>query len=135
MTVELPDTNLSAFLLFSLGRKKRLKVVGRSMLPLLKPGEEILIDSYIYRKSSPQINDLVVTIHPYQPNITIVKRIVRLVRMNGNYKIVTNLTLLLLKGLFQSRRMVNIFYWEIIKEKASIVAIGDLSREVRYLQK
>ena len=84
MTVELPDTNLSAFLLFSLGRKKRLKVVGRSMLPLLKPGEEILIDSYIYRKSSPQINDLVVTIHPYQPNITIVKRIVS-IEKDGKY--------------------------------------------------
>lgn len=75
MTVELPNTNLFAFLLLLIGRKKRLRVVGSSMLPLLKPGEEILIDPYIYRHSSPKINDIVVIFHPHQPNMAIVKRI------------------------------------------------------------
>ena len=82
--VELPDTNLSTFLLLLIGRKKRLRVVGRSMLPLLKPGEEILFDSYIYRKSSPQINDIIVAIHPNRPNMTIVKRIDSIER-DGKY--------------------------------------------------
>jgi nickel-type superoxide dismutase maturation protease len=45
------------------------------MLPLLQPGDEILINPYAYKKSLPKLNDLVVTIHPLQPKITIVKRV------------------------------------------------------------
>ena len=45
------------------------------MLPLLQPGDEILIDPYAYKKSLPKINDIVVTKHPQQPKITIVKRV------------------------------------------------------------
>jgi len=45
------------------------------MLPLLKPGEEILIDPHAYKKSLPQIDDIIVTVHPLHKNLTIVKRI------------------------------------------------------------
>lgn len=84
MKEELPDTNLLAFLLLLVGRKKRLRVVGRSMLPSLKPGEEILIDSSVYRKSSPQVDDIVVIFHPHKPKIIIIKRIISILK-DGSY--------------------------------------------------
>ena len=48
------------------------------MSPLLKPGDEILIDPQAYTKSLPQVDDIVVTVHPGQNNLTIVKRIAAL---------------------------------------------------------
>lgn len=45
------------------------------MLPLLQPGDEILINPFAYQKSSPQVNDIIVTRHPLQHNLPIVKRI------------------------------------------------------------
>jgi len=48
------------------------------MLPLLQPGDEILIDPHAYTKLLPQIDDIVVTVHPWQKNLTIVKRIAAL---------------------------------------------------------
>jgi nickel-type superoxide dismutase maturation protease len=71
----LPKTSYFELLLLLLRRRKRLKIVGKSMLPLLQPGNEILIDPYAYKKSSPKLNDIVVTKHPQQPEITIVKRV------------------------------------------------------------
>ncbi len=76
MNPQLPQTNLLALFLLSIGRRKRFKIVGQSMLPLLKQGEEILIDPYAYRKSPPQINDVVITSHPCNPQLTIVKRVI-----------------------------------------------------------
>lgn len=75
MTDALPETTYRELLLLILRKRKRLKIVGESMLPLLKPGDEILIDPHAYRKSLPQIDDIIVTIHPLQRNLTIVKRI------------------------------------------------------------
>lgn len=45
------------------------------MLPLLKPGDEILINPYAYQQSLPEIGDIVVTIHPQKDNLAIVKRV------------------------------------------------------------
>ena len=45
------------------------------MFPLLQPGNEILIDPHAYKKSLPQLNDIVITKHPLKPEITIVKRV------------------------------------------------------------
>jgi nickel-type superoxide dismutase maturation protease len=45
------------------------------MLPLLQPEDEILLDPLAYRKSSPQVGDIVVTMHPLQSNLAIVKRV------------------------------------------------------------
>ena len=71
----LPKTSYFELLLLLLRRRKRFKIVGKSMFPLLQPGNEILIDPYAYKKSLPKINDIVVTKHPQQPKITIVKRV------------------------------------------------------------
>ena len=71
----LPKTNYQELLLLLLRQRKRLKVIGNSMLPLLQPGTEILIDPHAYHKFPPQIDDIVVTTHPCDPQLTIVKRI------------------------------------------------------------
>ncbi|MGL4883046.1 MAG: nickel-type superoxide dismutase maturation protease [Waterburya sp.] len=71
----LPETNYWELLLWVLGRRKRLKITGNSMIPLLKPGDEILLNPYAYRQYLPEINDIVVTTHPHQSNLIVVKRI------------------------------------------------------------
>lgn len=75
MSQELPNTNYREFFLWILRRRKRFKITGISMQPLLQPGEEILINPYAYKKALPQINDLVVAIHPNKEDLEIVKRI------------------------------------------------------------
>ena len=77
MNDKLPSTNLQALFLLLIGRRRRFRVVGQSMLPLLEQGEEILIDPYAYKKSLPQINDVVITSHPRDTQLTIVKRVTR----------------------------------------------------------
>lgn len=52
-----------------------MRVTGNSMLPLFKPGEEILINPQAYKKSLPKIGDVVVTFHPQEQHLPIVKRI------------------------------------------------------------
>ncbi|MEN9566909.1 MAG: hypothetical protein RLZZ69_2105 [Cyanobacteriota bacterium] len=84
MAKTLPKTTYRELLLLLLGRRKRLKIVGESMLPLLQPGDEILLDIYAYRKYLPQIGDIVVTLHPLQVNLPIVKRITAL-KENNSY--------------------------------------------------
>lgn len=84
MNRELPDISYQEFWLWILRRRKRFRVVGKSMQPLLQPGEEILINPHAYQQSAPQINDVVVTIHPEQSNLEIVKRIVE-IRQDHTY--------------------------------------------------
>ena len=71
----LPETSYSELLLFILRRRRRFKVTGQSMIPSLKPGDEILLDPYIYRQQLPQVGDIVVTTHPHQKKLAVVKRI------------------------------------------------------------
>ena len=71
----LPETTVSELIMWLLRRRQRLKVVGESMLPLLCPGDEVLVDIYAYHKSLPQINEVVVITHPLQQDLAIVKRI------------------------------------------------------------
>ena len=76
----LPQVTYSEFFLWLLGRRKRFKVTGRSMLPTLQPGEEILLNPYAYRKSLPRVDEIAVLAHPYYPDTIVVKRIVALDR-------------------------------------------------------
>ena len=48
------------------------------MLPLLQPGDEILFAPHAYKKSKPQVGDVIVALHPLQKNLTIVKRIIEI---------------------------------------------------------
>ena len=53
------------------------------MLPLLKPGDEILVDCSSYRLSNPSIGDVVVVKSPENPNLNLVKRVVS-IEPNGS---------------------------------------------------
>lgn len=61
--------------LLLLGRRRRFRVSGASMLPLLSPNQEVLIDPAAYRHTCPQAGDVVVAYHPHQPNLPIIKRV------------------------------------------------------------
>ncbi|VEP16419.1 Nickel-type superoxide dismutase maturation protease [Hyella patelloides LEGE 07179] len=75
MLNELPNTSYREFFLWIIRKRKRFQVTGISMQPLLQPGEEILINPDAYKKTLPQINDLVVVTHPDKKGLEIVKRI------------------------------------------------------------
>ena len=62
-------------LLWLLRRRRRFRITGRSMWPLLQPGEEVLLDPTAYRQSLPQRGDIVVAQHPYRPQLYVVKRV------------------------------------------------------------
>ena len=66
---ELSKITYSEFLLWLIGRRKRFKVKGISMQPTLQPGEEILIDPNAYQKVLPEVDDLVVLIHPQRSGL------------------------------------------------------------------
>ncbi|WP_424094415.1 nickel-type superoxide dismutase maturation protease [Moorena producens] len=61
--------------LWILRKRLRFRVTGLSMTPLLKPGEEILIDPRAYRHIPPKVGDIVVVRHPYQNQLRLVKRV------------------------------------------------------------
>lgn len=72
---DLPDITYREFFLWLLGLRKRFRVSGNSMLPLLKPGEDVLIDRQAYKGKIPQPQDLIVAFHPNKPELKIIKRI------------------------------------------------------------
>lgn len=71
----LPQTGYRELLLWLLRRRKRFKITGKSMVPMLHPGDEILIDPFAYLKSLPKVGDIVVATHPQKDRLFIVKRI------------------------------------------------------------
>lgn len=75
MTPALPPASSRDLLLWLFRRYRRFRVTGNSMLPLLAPGQEVLIDAAAYRRRSPQPDDIVVAYHPQQPHLRIIKRI------------------------------------------------------------
>lgn len=62
--------------LWLLRQRRRFRVVGASMLPLLEAGTEVLINPAAYRQQPPQPGDLVVARHPHQPGLRLIKRVV-----------------------------------------------------------
>ena len=82
MTEELPEINYREFFCWLLRRRKRFRVTGNSMLPVLQPEAEILVDTQAYAKTLPEIGDIVVAIHPLDRGLMI-KR-VALVEEDGS---------------------------------------------------
>lgn len=59
-----------------LGRRcLRFQVTEHSMLPLLKPGDEVLVNRHAYDQQHPQPNDIIVLDHPQHPGFRLVKRV------------------------------------------------------------
>ena len=78
-----PQANLIDLLFWLVKKRKRLRVMGVSMEPTLKDGEEVLVDLQAYRNAQPQVGDIVWAKHPFRTDITIVKRITAI--KNGRF--------------------------------------------------
>ncbi len=76
MSEFLRDSNLADLILWICRSRSRFRIVGNSMLPLLKPGEEILINPKAYQHKHPQPGDLIIAQHPLQSNLRLVKRVI-----------------------------------------------------------
>lgn len=73
---EIRDASLKEYVLWLLRQRRRFRVSGPSMLPLLQPGEEVLIDPLAYVDRHPSLGDVVVAEHPKRPNLRLVKRVI-----------------------------------------------------------
>lgn len=71
----IPDSTFWDIVLWLFRQRQRFQVVGTSMLPSLKHGDEILADLSSYRHSAPAIGDVVVVKLPKQPDMNLVKRV------------------------------------------------------------
>ncbi|WP_225885202.1 nickel-type superoxide dismutase maturation protease [Leptolyngbya sp. KIOST-1] len=74
----LRDSHLADVGLWLLRRRRRFRIVGDSMQPLLAPGTEVLINPFAYRHHPPVPGDLVVAYHPRQPGLRLIKWVVRI---------------------------------------------------------
>lgn len=70
----LPEADWRELLRWILRRRRRVRITNRSMLPLLAPGDELLIEP---GRFAPRIGDIVVLYHPLQPDLKIIKAIER----------------------------------------------------------
>jgi nickel-type superoxide dismutase maturation protease len=72
---ELKDSNLGELLLWLLRLRRRFRVTGASMAPLLEPGDEVLVNPRAFRRTRPFPGDVVVARHPYRTDVRLVKRV------------------------------------------------------------
>ncbi len=78
MRDQLKSAGLVEHLLWLLRRRRRFCVVGASMLPTLRAGDEVLVNPYAYRIKLPQVGDIVIVRHPFNNDVQkMVKRVVR----------------------------------------------------------
>ena len=80
----LPDITWREFLLWVFRLRKRVRVTGPSMQPLLEPGDEVLVDTNAYRQAKPKVGDVVVAKHPEKTNVEIIKRVTQVFK-NDRY--------------------------------------------------
>lgn len=74
------QSNLYELILWLLRRRRRFRITGDSMRPLLEPGDEVLVDS----GAVPRPGDIVVARHPFIRNLRVIKR-VEAVGEDGRY--------------------------------------------------
>jgi nickel-type superoxide dismutase maturation protease len=65
----LSPSNLGEIVLWVFRQRRRFRVTGHSMAPLLKPGDEVLVDPHAYRREPPQPGEIVLAQHPYQTDL------------------------------------------------------------------
>ena len=83
--------NYLELLLWLLRKRKRFRVTGLSMTPILQPGEEILVDLHAYQKSLPQVGEIVIAVHPYHSDLYIIKRVVSIAQDGSCFLLGDNL--------------------------------------------
>ncbi len=89
LSLHSPKSSRKELLLWLLRRRRRFRVVGESMLPILRAGDEVLLDEHAYDSAAPQAGEIVVAYHPEQPDLKIIKR-VGVVLANGLFLISDN---------------------------------------------
>ncbi len=80
---ELPEASFYDIALIFLGYRFRYIVEGNSMFPMMKDGEEVLVD----RNAPVEVGDIVVAKHPIEQTTELVKRIER-INERGHYFLV-----------------------------------------------
>ncbi len=75
MRDELKSSHPGELLLWLLRLRRRFRITGNSMAPLLKPGDEVLVNPGAYRRMPPKPGDIVVSHHPYRTDLRLVKRV------------------------------------------------------------
>ena len=75
MQSELPGSGPREIVLWALRLRRRYRVTGQSMTPLLNEGDEVLVDPFAYRREAPQPGEIVVAQHPYQSELRLIKRV------------------------------------------------------------
>ncbi len=80
------ESNWKEILLWLTRRRRRCRVTGASMLPLLATDDEVLVDLQAYRRHPPLIGDIVIARHPSQAGQQIIKRI-KGVGEDGRYQL------------------------------------------------
>lgn len=89
---QLEESSTKELLLWLLRKRRRLRVKGFSMMPLLQPGEEVLVDITAYKKKPPQLGDLVVATHPYLPELHLIKRVAQVLEDGSCFLIGENIS-------------------------------------------
>ena len=74
------------FILWLLRLRRRVRVAGASMFPLLNAGDILLFNPYAYRRRPPQPGELVVAYHPHKAKLKIIKR-VAFITPDGRYHV------------------------------------------------
>ena len=69
------DSNLFDLLLWVMRLRRRVRVTGASMFPLLQAGDEVLVDMRAFRRHPPRVGDVVVVRHPHRAELKMVKRV------------------------------------------------------------
>ena len=80
----LPVASIFSYARLLWPRWQRRRVHGRSMAPTLPDGTTVLLDTAAYRHADPQVGDIVLAQHPYEPNNKMIKRITA-VTEDGRY--------------------------------------------------
>lgn len=68
---ELPNANFVDIALLLFDYRTRYRVEGNSMLPLLKEGDQVVVDE----NAKVEIGDIVIAAHPFKKNVEMIKRI------------------------------------------------------------
>lgn len=80
---ELPEASFYEIALIFLGKRFRYIVEGNSMLPILKDGDEVLVD----KNAAIEVGDIVVARHPLEQITQVMKRVER-INEHGHYFLV-----------------------------------------------
>ena len=72
---ELPAPGLPELVRWFFRRRKRFRVNGDSMRPLIADGDEVLVDVRAFYHRNPRVGDIVAAKHPYMRDVIIVKNV------------------------------------------------------------